>query len=217
MNFFAYRQGSFCICRLILLSATFDKVIVSRQALTYMSIVDHVQAQVREERLFHIEPLDPSLAVKRVMVVSDEIRKLIDGPWSDTSLERRAYRLRADLEAFVKGDNLGISMTPYHHKAAYMGLLAPPDRGFWDIRSRDPQPGLRILGHFAITDLFVALAWSPRSVKVNGRLPLKDSRSLNWELAKLQCEEAWGKLFPNHVPQVREEISDLVSENTFLV
>ena len=217
MNFIAYRQGFFCICILTLLSATFEKVIVPRQALTYMSIADHVQAQVCEGCLFHIEPLDPSSALKRVMVVSDEIWRLIDGPWSNKFLERRGNRLRADLEAFVKGDNLSISMTPYEHRVAYMGLLAPPERGYWDIRSRDPQPGLRVLGHFAKIDLFVALVWYPRSVEVDGRLPLKSSRGLNWEVAKLQCEEAWQKLFPSHMPQVREEISDLVSENTFLV
>ena len=95
------------------------------------------------------------------MVVSDEVQELLDGPWSTGGLARRANRLRADLEMFVRGQVLGISMTPYRHKSAYMGLLDPPERGFWDIRSRDPKPALRVLGHFADVDLFVALVWQP--------------------------------------------------------
>ena len=108
-------------------------------------------------------------------------------------------------------------MTPYRHKSAYMGLLDPPGRGFWDIRSRDPKPALRILGHFADVDLFVALVWHPRSVEVDGKPPLGEARGLNWEIAKLQCEEAWKELFPNHLPKTGEKIGDLIAENTFLV
>lgn len=182
-----------------------------------MSITVQVQSLVNAKRLHYVEPLDASLEVKRVMVVSDEVQKLLDGPWSTGSLARRANRLRADLEMFVRGQVLGISMTPYKHKSAYMGLLDPPERGFWDIRSRDPQPGLRVLGHFAEVDLFVAMIWHPRSVDVDGRTPLGTSRGLNWEIAKLQCEDAWKDLFPNHLPKTGEKIGDFISENTLLV
>lgn len=182
-----------------------------------MSIINRIEELVRDGRLSHIEPLDHSLAVERNMVVSVEIRELIEGPWTSDTLERRAYRLRADLEAFAVGHVLGISMTPYQHKAAYMGLLDPPERGIWDIRSRDPKPGLRVFGHFAAVDLFVALVWHPRSLEIEGRLPLGGSQGLNWEIAKLQCEETWNDLFPNHSPRIGERISDFISENTVLV
>ena len=39
-----------------------------------MSIVDQVGSLVGVGRLHHIEPLDASLEVKRVMVVSNEIK-----------------------------------------------------------------------------------------------------------------------------------------------
>ena len=181
-----------------------------------MSITDQISSLVSEGRLHLIEPLDISLEVKRTIVVSDEIQELIDGPWSTRSLGRRANRLRADLESFVIGQVVPISMTPYQHKSAYMGLLDPPNRGFWDIRSRDPNPGLRIFGHFADVNLFVALVWHPRSVEVDGRSPLGSARELNWEFAKLECEEAWQDLFPNHRPRIKEKISDLISEGAIL-
>ena len=151
------------------------------------------------------------------MVVSSKIQALLDGPWSCDWLERRAGGLRADLEMFVRGQVLSVSMTPYKHKKAYMGLLDPPERGFWDIRSRDPNPALRVFGHFADVNLFVALVWHPRSVEVDGRPPLGSAQDLSWEFAKLECEEAWRDLFPNHAPRIREKISDLISEDAILV
>lgn len=151
------------------------------------------------------------------MVVSSEIRELLEGPWSNDTIQRRAYRLRADLEAFVIGQIISVSMTPYQHGTAYMGLLDPPERGFWDIRSRDPNPGLRVLGHFAETDLFVSLVWHPRSVEFDGRPPLGDVKELNWEHAKLQCEETWRDLFPEHTGKIGDTIDDLISEDKFLV
>ncbi|MCY4394914.1 MAG: hypothetical protein OXC10_07255 [Rhodospirillaceae bacterium] len=182
-----------------------------------MSIINRIEDLVRDGRLSHIEPLDHSLAVKRNLLVSVGIRELIEGPWQSKTVERRAYRLRADLEAFAVGHVLGVSMTPYQHNNAYMGLLNPPERGFWDIRSRDPNPGLRVFGHFAAVDLFVALVWHPRSLEVDGRLPLGDNRGLNWEIAKLQCEEAWNSLFPNDLPKIGEKIGEFISENRILV
>lgn len=185
--------------------------------LIYMSIVSRVRSLVGEGRLFQIEPLDSSLEVRRVMVVSGEIQELLNGPWSNDALQRRANRLRADLEAFVIGQIISVSMTPYKAGKAYMGLLDPPERGFWDIRSRDPNPGLRVLGHFAETDLFVSLVWHPRSVEFAGRPPLGDTKEPNWELAKLQCEEQWQDLFPGHTAKIGDTIDDLISEDKFLV
>lgn len=182
-----------------------------------MSIAAHISSLVSDGRLHLIEPLDASLEVKRTMVVSDEVQELMAGPWSTLSLERRANRLRADLESFVMGQVVPVSMTPYQHKAAYMGLLDPPERGFWDIRSRDPNPGLRVFGQFADVDLFVALVWHPRSIQIDDKPPLGSARGLNWELAKLQCEEAWQDLFPSHRPRIREKISDLISQDAILV
>ena len=44
------------------------------------------------------------------MVVSPDVWQLLTGPWSDRSTERRGNKLRADLEAFVKGDFITLSL-----------------------------------------------------------------------------------------------------------
>lgn len=85
-----------------------------------MSITVQIGSLVSDGRLHLIEPLDVSLEIKRTMVVSDEIQSLLDGPWSTLSLERRANRLRADLETFVIGQIVPVSMTPHQHKTAYL-------------------------------------------------------------------------------------------------
>ena len=98
-----------------------------------------------------------------------------------------------------------------------MGLLAPRKDGFWDIRSRDPKPSLRVIGHFAETDVFVALVWRPRSVVFEGRVHLGEVQGPNWDAAKSQCREQWNALFPNHTPLTGENIGDYISENGLLV
>jgi hypothetical protein len=122
-----------------------------------MSIRDVIHDRIASGRLFPVEPVMPDDPVKRGMVVSSEIHRLLVGPWHTVAMERRCNRLRADLEVFVKGGQVSVCLTPYRAKAAYMARLDEPADEVWDIRSRDPSPALRIFGRFAETDLFVAL------------------------------------------------------------
>ena len=86
-----------------------------------MSIRAAIQAHIAAGRLYQVLLAIPGDPFERTLVISDEINQLIEGPWDSCTMERRANRLRADLEAFVKGDVIGVSLTPYVHKTAYMG------------------------------------------------------------------------------------------------
>jgi hypothetical protein len=44
--------------------------------------------------------------VRRTLLISSEIKAVLDGPWPSKSAERRCGELRADLEAFVKGERI---------------------------------------------------------------------------------------------------------------
>jgi len=173
---------------------------------------------VAEERLFILRPWLESDPVVRTMVVSEEIKDLIEGPWEDISWEERCNKLRADLEEFVKGSVLAVSLTPHRHKTAYMGRLKQPRDEVWDIRSRDPKPSLRVFGRFADRDIFVALFWSPRSVKIphTQRLPLGDRHSIQWNSAIRECKAEWRKLFPTYEP-IHGEHHDVYLTNAFAV
>lgn len=182
-----------------------------------MSIRAAITAHIEAGRLYQVLPAIPGDLVERTLVISEEVNQLIDGPWVSSTLERRANRLRADLEAFVKGDWIGVSLTPHAHKTAYMGRLDAPKDEVWDVRSRDPKPGLRVFGRFAEVDLFIGFTWQPRSVEWADRRPLGNGTSLEWHFEIIECQQQWGSLFPTYTPKHGAEIHDYISSRAFSV
>jgi hypothetical protein len=184
-----------------------------------MSIVDLIQQRVDENKLRYLRPILDSDPIKRTLVVSMAIHAALEGPWQDTEMERRCFRLRADLEAFVKGHVIGMCLTPHEHKTAYMGRLDSPKDEVWDIRCRDPSPAFRIFGRFACADTFVALLLRPRSVEVewSEENPLGDRQSIEWQFAIIETQNAWEDLFGYINPVHGDELSVYVSHNRFLI
>lgn len=180
--------------------------------LTYMSIRDLINT--------HLGGPDPGLSLMRLSIAGDpvvrtiflskDLRVLLDGPWGDRSTERRVGRLRADLESFIKGEQIGLCLRPFEAGPAYMGLLDPPADGQFDIRSRDPQPGLRVFGGFPETDVFVALTWAARQ-------PLGVRGSREWRDECVRCKVAWRNLLHPYTPKTGTDIHDFISRNVFLV
>ena len=177
-----------------------------------MSIRDLINGHLAGSapELYVLRPVVPGDEIVRTMLISREINSLLEGPWSDVALERRAGRLRADLEAFVKGEQIGICLTPYKARTAYMGLLDPATDGHFDIRSRDPRPGIRVFGGFSETDTFVALTWSFRK-------PLGPRGSREWRDEYGRVTAEWRRLFPVYRPKTGAAVEDFVSANAFLV
>ncbi len=157
--------------------------------------------------------LEPALASSRsvrTMIVSAEIRKLFIGPWEDTRHEYRCGRLRADLDMFTEGRLISVAQAAYKKpKATYMTRLQPLADEVWEIRSRDPKPGIRVFGRFAEKDVFVALTWELRE-------PLLGPGSREWRDAREACKAEWRKLFPAYPALARDDLHDYAS-NIILV
>lgn len=171
---------------------------------------------IKSRRLFILKPVFASDPVQRVLLLHPELAALLAGGLTD----RRIGRLRADLEMFVKGQELALSIVPYEHGTAYMGLLAPEAEGTWEIRSRDPKPGMRVFGRFAERNCFVALTWSLRSwldARWPDKQPLGDRSSLQYQLHQISVQERWAELFPGHDPLTGSDINALLSEKYHLV
>jgi hypothetical protein len=113
-----------------------------------------------EGRLFLLSPAI-SLVV-RPMFVSQEIKDLVLGPWNDPEWAIRCGLLRADLDRFITGARIPVAARPYQARSAYIAQLDQPRDEAWEIRSRDPEPSIRVFGRFAMTNWFVALTWSKR-------------------------------------------------------
>lgn len=182
-----------------------------------MSIHDEINSRLADGALFLLEPVMSGDSVQRTMLITPEIRFLLSGPWDTDSDARRANRLRADLERFITGQFIGLCLTPYQARTAYMGRLDRPEDEVWDIRSVDPSPAIRVFGRFADLDVFIALLWRPRSVDWARRRALRGGKSLEWHLAILECHERWGALFPGYQPVHGGNVGVYVSANAFLV
>lgn len=125
------------------------------------------------------------------MFVSEQVNALVVGPWVDQKWANRCMRLLGNLEEFLKGDLLAVSLTPYEHETAYMGRLDRPIDEVWDIRSRAQKPGMRVLGRFSEQDTFVALHWGLRK-------DFEDRRA--WGLAIAETKKRWNQLLSPHEP-----------------
>jgi hypothetical protein len=174
-----------------------------------MSIRQAIQQALCANLLYLLEPEFMSDSVVRHMLLHPELHKDLERAYEIP----RLGRLKADLEAFVLGHEITMCMTPREHKSAYMGLLEPISKGTWDIRSRDPCPGIRVFGAFADVDTFVALHWMPRSRPIAGfdKKPLKDDE-MDWQFAMMEAEARWKIALPEVTPKIGGDVSGYISE-----
>ena len=169
-----------------------------------MSIYVEIGSRVNEGRLFTLFPAMPGSLMVRKMFISNEIKSMIFGPWDEQPWEERCGRLRADFDYFMEGSLLPVAEKPFKGKTSYMKRLEDHSDQVWEIRSRDPEPGLRIFGQFADKDVFVALTWHMRA-------DLLGPKSREWRDAILECKTEWRNLFPAYQPKTGGNLRDYVS------
>jgi hypothetical protein len=162
-----------------------------------MSIDDWLERRCGDGRLFEVRPTFDGDEFLRQLWVSPEIWNLINGPWTTREQETRCAALRADVEAFISGAVVTICSRPYEARDAFLGYLNSESGGVWDLRSRDPRPGIRLLGQFVGRNKFVALIPASRSRKIPyiQRGPLNDGDSPEWREAIKECEGLFRRLF----------------------
>lgn len=187
-----------------------------------MSIDEELQAAVERGLLRPLPMRMDSDPQARLLLLSEEVCQLVLGPYQTKAQSERAGRLRADLENYVRGKNITLCLTPRKARRSDFGLLEPSSNCVWDYRSRDPKPGLRLLGHFADVDKFVALTWWPRSVPVDwsDKVPLGDrndkKHEARWRDAINDCAVKWFDVLPNSIPVGGEKVEKYVSGNFLL-
>ena len=179
-----------------------------------MSIRDEINNRIAEGRLFRLTPLFSSDGKERTVLMSEEINRLVTGPWEEGPMGNRCSGLRAELENFVSGAPISVCWIPFEANGNHqLGRLDKIEDGVWDYRSTNPPPGLRVFCRFAEKDVLVAFTCSPRSVHVSwlDRLPLLGRQSREWKRAILECRAEWAKLFPAYQPISGGSIDDYIS------
>jgi hypothetical protein len=167
-----------------------------------MSIRDEINARIKEGRLFRLEPENQKDEKRRTVLISEEINRMVSGPWPDGPMGLRCARLRADLENIVTAELITVCWDPFKARNEQIGRLHRVEDEVWDLRSQKPKPGLRAFFRFAEKDVFVVLTVAPRSVPVSwlSRLPLLRRESREWRNAIIECRTEWKKLFPAYEP-----------------
>lgn len=171
-----------------------------------MSIYAEIIAEVNQGagRLFSLGPSMPGASAKREVYISADVKALLNGPWVNDDFEIRCGYLAADFDRFITGATIAVAATAHGSNAANLKRLHPPADEVWELRCRNPKPGIRVFGRFAAKDVLVALTWATRP-------DLGGPQSKAWRDAKESCNAEWRKLFPAYPPFSGAHCDDYLS------
>lgn len=116
--------------------------------------------------------------------------------------------MRADLDHYVSGDEIAVSLRGYETAGANLSRLDPSTDEVWEIRVHSAEPQQRVFGRFAWRDTFVAFSWSDRS---------EFETPEDWDDEKEFCQREWMSLFPNFQPIHGSEANVYISEPFYTV
>lgn len=159
-----------------------------------MSIQNEMKDRYRRGMLYPLKPQSPFADMLRTMLVDESLWKELCSPEGDLEWETRIGELRADLEDFC--------VSPAIHPR-YLFLLYPARDAVWEIRSVQ-RPSLRVLGLFAMKDVYVA-------TKIARRSDLGGWQSREWKIVKRAAKAAWRRLFPTYDAVVTANVHDVVT------
>jgi hypothetical protein len=130
-----------------------------------MSIQDEIDTYLSGGQLVRLTQSFPGLAERRKIYTTAEIAMLMRGPWNDRAWERRWNRAVQQIDEFIDGlyndPRITVRSAPRKKSTCFMSRLEPESDEIWEIRCRDPKPGLRVFGSFIAKDEFVALLALP--------------------------------------------------------
>jgi hypothetical protein len=175
-----------------------------------MSIQDEVNDWCGRGRLFLV-PMILGSPATRTMYLSSDLQAQVFGPtWPSEGEEDRWVALQADLDAYVEGQVLPVAKHPFRDgRDAYFKRLHEARDEVWEIRSRHPDPQIRIFGRFAEKDVFIAFTWAERA-------ELRGPKSRAWRDAIVRCKTEWRRLFFAYDPFIGNDYNEYIS-NIILV
>jgi hypothetical protein len=147
--------------------------------------------------------LESTPCVRRIFATK-EVSDAVFGPWANATIEARFGRARAYLDTFISGDLMSVRMPPSKSVSAQIALLEDDKDQVWEIRVRDPKPGVRIFGSFTEKDVFLALTIGFRE---------KYKTDADWVPPIERCKRTWRTYFPTYTPLSGSQPDDYVSKS----
>lgn len=185
-----------------------------------MSIKGELRTLCEGGRLIPIRPQIGDGPDGRCLFVSELVWGAINPPYNTKEDEIRMGSTVAMLDAFVEGKRISVRFPPSKKVSANIALLDRPEEEIWEIRVRDPRPGVRILGRFACTDVFVGLLPIYREDLTCPDVPkgaLRDKKEQKkWSDAKSRCCTEWERLFQQISPHKGDLPNDYISNNIYI-
>jgi hypothetical protein len=151
-----------------------------------MSIRDEINTHFSNRQLVRLKQSFPGLAERRLIYASNDIAMLLEGPWNEPVWERRWARAVQQIDEFIDGLRITVRSAPRKKSTCFMSRLDPEPDEVWEIRCRDPKPGLRIFGSFVAKDEFVALLALPHERLRNDE---------DWNALIVQYKGEWNRHF----------------------
>lgn len=149
-------------------------------------------------RLILVEPSIPCAQVRPIYMVPDLHTRIFGANAEQT---KRMGNLEADLQRFISGQKVTIAREL--EDTCFLKPLSNVEE-VWELRSRDPKPGVRVFGRFAAMDVMIATNMEFR--KLLGGL-----RSRLFAIEIRDCQTTWTRLFPYLDPHRGETGHDYVS------
>jgi hypothetical protein len=172
------------------------------EVLTYMSIPELINANLGT-RLHLWAPVRPGRH-SRVIYVEDRLFQDITAP-----TDFRIGVLWTDLDRFSLGGRITVGYGP--EPTCMMKCLDPRADEIWEIRSKDPDPQVRVFGRFCGPDEFLAThatyrdhLGDPRKTKFEGN---------HWPAEIQRCNQIWDQICHGEPPYSGNTINDYITTN----
>lgn len=157
-----------------------------------------IRRQCEEGELVLVEPTIPCSQIRPIYMARKAYARVF-GPSAEESA--RMGFLEADLRRFISGDKITVARG--REKTCVLKPLSNVSE-VWELRSRDPDPAIRVFGRFADKDVFIATNLEYRNL-------LFEIRSRFWAVQMGRCQTIWKRLFPYLEPHRGETSHDYVS------
>ena len=143
----------------------------------------------------------------RVVYVEESLYEAIMNPTEEDGF--RIGALWRDLDHFSNGEEIVVGYGS--ESTCRLKLLDPHADEVWELRSRDPEPQVRVFGRFCGRNEFVAThavfrdhLGDPSWTKWDGN---------HWPEEILRCHSIWAQIFHPYGPHSGSGIHDYISEN----